>query len=86
MPGGGRYLLIWPESFALDLDGEVAGIVDAAGRVVARVGDEIQFSAVSVSYQDAMGHSGLREISPACGGGYWFVGDNIAVVPESESQ
>ena len=57
MPGG-RYLLIWPDTFALDLDDEVAGIVDAAGQVVARVGDEVQFSAVSISYQEAMDHSG----------------------------
>ena len=84
MPGG-RHLLIWPESFALGMEGEVAGIVDGTGRVVARVGDEVQFSAVSVSYQDAMDHSGLRKISPACGGGYWVVGEDFGAVPDSES-
>ena len=84
MPGG-RYLLIWPDSFTLSMDDEDAGIVDATGRVVARVGDEIQFSAVSVSYQEAMDHSGLREITPACSGPYWVVGDDFAAVPDSES-
>ena len=64
-------------------DKDVVGIVDATGRVVARVGDEIQFSAVSISYQEAMDHSGLREISPACTGGYWVVGDDFAAVPDS---
>ena len=86
MPGGGRYLLIWPESFALDLDDGVAGIVDATGRVVAWVGDEVEFSAVSVSYQDAMDHSGLREISPACGGGYWVVGEDFGAVEDGGSR
>ena len=85
MPGG-RYLLIWPDTFALDLDDEVAGVVDGAGQVVARVGDEIEFGAVTVTYQEAMEHSGLREISPACTGGYWVVGEDIAAVGDSESQ
>ena len=84
MPGG-RHLLIWPDSFALDLDDEVAGIVDPAGQVVARVGDEVQFSAVSISYQEAIEHSGLREISPACSGGYWVVGEEFAAVLDSET-
>ena len=83
--GGGRYLLIWPDTFALDLNSEVAGIVDTTGRVVARVGDEIQFSAVSISYQEAMDHTGLRDISPACSGGYWVVGEDFAAVPDSGS-
>ena len=83
MPGG-RYLLIWPDSFTLSMDDEDAGIVDATGRVVARVGDKIQFSAFSVTYRQAMEHSGLREISPACSGGYWVVGDDFAAVPDPE--
>ena len=85
MPGG-QVLLIWPESFALDLDDEVAGIVDATGRVVARVGDDIEFSAVSVSYQDAMDHSGKREIPGVCGGGYWVVGEDFGAAGDGESQ
>ena len=83
MPGG-RYLLIWPDSFTLSMDDEDAGIVDATGRVVASVGDEIQFSAVSISYREAMDHSGLKEITPACSGGYWVVGDDFAAVPDPE--
>ena len=84
MPGG-RYLLIWPDTFTLSLDEEVAGVVDAFGRVAARVGDEIQFSAVAVTYGEAMEHSGLKEITPACSGGYWVVGEDFAAVPDSES-
>ena len=82
---GLQHLLIWPDTFTLSTEDDVVGIVDASGRVVARVGDEIQFSAVSISYQEAMEHSGLREISGACSGPYWFVGDDFAAVPDSES-
>ena len=42
---GGQHLLIWPDTFTLSTEDDVVGIVDASGRVVARVGDEIQFSA-----------------------------------------
>ena len=82
---GGQHLLIWPDTFTLSLDDEVAEIVDESGRVVARVGDEVQFSAVSISYQEAMDHTGKRELGPACSGGYWVVGDDFAAVPDSES-
>ena len=82
---GGRHLLIWPDTFTLDLDDEVAGIVDESGRVVARVGDEVRFNAFSISYQEAMDHTGLREITPACSGGYWVVGDDFAAAPDSEA-
>ncbi len=77
-------LLIWPDNFTLSLEEEVAGIVDASGRVVARVGDEVQFRANSITYEQAMNHSGLREITPACWGPYWAVGEDFAAVPDSE--
>ena len=84
MPGG-RHLLIWPSTFSLSMNDKVVGIADATGRVVARVGDEIQFNAVAVTYGEAMEHSGLREISPACSGGYWVVGEDFAAVLDSET-
>ena len=79
-------LFIWPDTFTLSLDDEVVGIVDASGRVVARVGDDVQFSAVSISRQEAIDHTGFREMWPACPGGHLVVGDDFAAVPDSESQ
>ena len=78
-------MLIWPDTFTLSTGDDVVGIVDATGRVVARVGDEIRFSAFSVTYRQAMEHSGLQEISPRCGGPKWVVGDDFSAVPDSES-
>ena len=78
-------LLIWPDTFTLSTEDEVVGIVDAAGRTVARVGDDVQFSAAAVSYAQAMERSGLREISPACSGPLWVVADDFTAVPDSES-
>ena len=77
-------LLIWPSTFSLSLeDGEV-GIVDATGHVVARIGDEVIFSAFGVSYQQAMEHGGLEEISPACSGALWAVGEEFSASAPKE--
>ena len=86
MAPGDEKLLIWPDNFTLSLDEDVPEIVHPSGRVVARVGDEIQVSAVAVNREEAVEHSGYREVSPDCGGGLWFVGEDIAAVPDSESQ
>ena len=70
-------LLVWPSSFSLSVDDEEVGIVDATGRIVARIGDEVQFSGLSLSYQQAIEHGGLEEILPACSGSYWAVGEDF---------
>ena len=70
-------LIIWPVSFSLSVDDGEVGIVDATGHVVARIGDEIQFSALNLTYQQAVEHGGLAEILPACSGAYWAVGEDI---------
>ena len=81
------FLLIWPSAFSLSVeDGEV-GVVDATGRIVARVGDEVIFSAFDLSYQQAMEHGGLEEISPACSGALWAVGEEFsALAPENPGE
>ena len=71
-------LLIWPSSFSLSVDDGDVGIVDATGRIVAHVGDEVRFSALSLSYQQAIEHGGLEGILPACHGSYWAVGEDLA--------
>lgn len=74
-------LIIWPHDFALGMEDGVVGIVDGTGSVVARVGDEVEFDAFNLTYPEAMEHGGLAEITPACSGPYWAVGDKFAVVP-----
>ncbi len=73
--GGGpqHALLFWPKAYDLNAeDGEVE-VLDAAGRVVARVGDVVQVNAFNVTYDQAIKHGGLEEITPACSGDYWAV-------------
>ena len=74
-------LLIWPPDFALSTKDGVVRIVDGTGNVVARVGDEVEFEAFDLTYKEAMEHGGLAEITPACSGAYWAVGETFAAVP-----
>ena len=75
-------LIIWPHDFALSMQDGVVGIVDGTGSVVARVGDEVEFDAFNLTYEEAREHGGLAEITPACSGPYWAVGEAFAAVPD----
>ena len=58
-------LIIWPTDFALSTEDGVVKIVDGTGNVVARVGDEVEFDAFNLTYEEAKEHGGLAEITPA---------------------
>ena len=76
----GPVLLSWPSDFHLRVEDEAAEILDSTGQVVARVGDKVEFGAFSLSYEHAIEHGGLEEITPACSGSYWAVGEDMSVV------
>ena len=69
-----------PVEFALSVQGGVVGIVDGTGTVVARVGDEVEFDAFNLTYEEAKEHGGLAEITPACSRPYWAVWETFAAV------
>ena len=74
-------LIIWPHDFHLRTEDGVVEIVDGTGSVVARVGDEVEFDAFILTYEEAKDHGGLAEITPACSGPYWAVEETFAAVP-----
>ena len=71
-------LIIWPSNFSLGLDDGDVRILDATGRAVAHIGGEVQFSAFELTYEQAMDHGGLEDISPACASPYWALGDEFS--------
>ena len=71
-------LLFWPEAYDLNVENGVVEVMDATGRVVARVGDEVELNAFNVTYDQAIEHGGLEEITPACSGGYTAVEEIFA--------
>ena len=56
----GPMLLIWPSAFELSIEDGAARIVDSTGRVIAAVGEEVQFSAFGVPYNWGLKHGGLE--------------------------
>ena len=71
-------LLLWPSEFELNVQDGAVKVIDATGRVVARVGDEVEVSAFNVTYDQAIKHGGLEKITPACSAPYWAVGGDFA--------
>ena len=71
-------LLFWPKDYDLNVEDGVVEVLDATGRIVAHVGDAVQVSAFNVTYDQAIKHGGLEEITPACSGGYWAVEEVLA--------
>ena len=66
-------LLLWPEDYDLNVEDGAVEVLDTTGRIVARVGDEVQVNAFNVTYGQATKHGGLEEITPACSAPYWAV-------------
>ena len=76
----GPMLPIWPGDFELRLEDGAAKIADSTGRVIARVGDQVQFSAFGVPHGWALRHGGVEEITLFCDGSYWAVGNDFRAV------
>ena len=73
-------LLLWPSDFELNVEDGAVEIIDATGHVVARMGDDVRFTAYNVTYSHAIKHGGLAEITPACSAPYWMVGGDFTAV------
>lgn len=76
----GPVLLIWPKNFELNLEDGSVEIVGYRGRVVARLGDRVQFRALVLTYEQAIEQGGLEAITPACSSPYWAVGEDFKSV------
>ena len=73
-------LLIWPNTFTFDTKNGVVRIVDATGRIVAHVGDDVRFSRTNVSFEQALDQEWIHGLSWDCSGPYWLVADEVAAV------
>ena len=73
-------LLIWPNTFTFDTKNGVVRIVDATGRIVSHVGDDVRFSRTNVSFEQALDQEWIQGFSGDCSGPYWLVADEVAAV------
>ena len=66
-------LLVWPSNFTLSVKGSSIRIIDGAGLIAARVGDDVSYSGYGT---EDVGALALRKAPPAgCPGPYRIVGD-----------
>ena len=73
-------LLVWPRTFELNVEDGAVEIIKATGGVVAKVGDEVRFSAFTITYDYGSKPGALEEITPACTGPYLAVGEDFTAV------
>ena len=76
------YLLVWPPEYTVRGGADPIQVLDGAGQVVARVGEQVRVSGgeiESVRYLDEQ----VRQTLPAdCAGPYWIVGDEVGPATE----
>ena len=82
---GGTTQLIWPIGFALSVEDRSVRVVDADGRIAARVGDHIRLTRATISYDEALNRGLISGRSEDCTGPYYLLGDEVTVFdPENE--
>ena len=73
--GPGSLTPLWPPDWSLGLEGEQVVLRDAAGQIVARVGDEVQFvgGAIPHDWNEAIYRRLNGELPTDCSPPYWIV-------------
>ena len=83
LPQDPGFVPIWPSNYELDTEGDKIQILNAKGKVVAQVGEEVSMGGGQVDVQrflvDARTARELRERCP--GGGYWAVTEGFVRMP-----
>ena len=69
------YLLVWPPDFRLSTENDTIQVLNGAGQVVARVGDEVDIGGGEVRYLERLDEYVRQQLPPDCSGTYWIVGD-----------
>ncbi len=83
-------LLVWPENFTLTTKGDSTQIINGAGLIAARVGDDVRFSGHGICSEGWCGITDIGEIDllqplpEGCPGPYWIVGEEVSSVGPDE--
>ena len=78
------YMLVWPDWFELDREGEVTSVRDQTGAVVASVGEEVRLSGRIIQPKSDHARRIAESLPARCGGPYYMVGDDVTVVGPDE--
>jgi hypothetical protein len=74
--GDESLLAIWPPEFGLAAEGDEIHVLDGAGQVVARVGEEVYMGGGGGS-ASGLADCVREQLPAACRGPYWIVGDEV---------
>ena len=73
-------LVIWPRSFTLSTEDGPVRVVDAVGRIAARVGDHVRFGGYPSSPQTVRLRELGKELRTGCPGPYLWAGDEVVAI------
>ena len=89
-PSSTPLMLIWPANFTWSAKGNSIQIIDGAGLIAARVGDDVRFSGHGICSEGWCGTTDIGEIDllqplpESCSGPYWIVGEEVSAVGPEE--
>lgn len=78
------YLLVWPPDFTLNTENDAIQILNGAGQIVARVGDEVRISGGEIRSVEFLDERVRQKLPAGCPGPYWIVGDEVSPVEATE--
>ncbi len=81
--GDGSLVPVWPPGFGVEISGEEVRILDERGRVVARVGDEVEIGggeAPAAERIAALDERTKRDLRERCPGQYWLASPDVDVI------
>ncbi len=81
--GDGSLVPVWPPGFGVEVSGEEVRILNERGRVVARVGDEVEIGggeAPPAERINVADERTRRELRERCPGQYWLAAPEVNVI------
>ncbi len=78
------YLLVWPSGFELNKEGDAVSVIDQAGAVAARAGEEVRLSGRLIQADSDHARQIAESLPAKCTGPYYMIGDDVTVVGADE--
>ena len=78
------YLLVWPDGFELNEEGDTSSVKDRTGAVAVSVGEEVRLSGRIIQADSDHARRIVESIPDKCAGPYFMIGDDVTIVGPNE--
>ena len=78
------YLLVWPDGFELNQEGDTVSTKDQTGAVAVNVGEEVRLSGRTIQTDSDYARRIAESIPDKCAGPYFMIGDDVTVIGPDE--